>query len=969
MPALLRLRALLLAALLAVLTPSLASAASGDLDPSYGTAGTTSIDARPGTRPDPLTPYAAQDLGIPGGGVVITGTTTSGAVFVAKYTAAGQLDPGFGTAGLKLLDFGPGSVDEPGGLSIDSLGRIVVAGRADDEAFLARFTTAGQLDTTFAGDGVIVHPTPGDTVSFSDLAIDTDDGIYVATSSAPTTIRRYTAAGTLDTAFGIAGVSTPQQFGDIRLGMDYAARRLVIGGSNSGNSYRFARLQGMTDPSPGSFDTSFSGDGQLDITSPQAAGTFKDLDVAADRTIAVIGDTGSDAYTVIRLADTGVADGLDGDGVVSGNPTASPADTPFSIDARSTPGLYLLSGSSGGTGGFHRAVAASTGAQGGAVLTGCETGTTCTPVAATTLSDAIYVVGTQTTGSRAYVEARVLSTGLLKTAFNGDGYAAFTRNEPWGLNALRSALDADGNLTTFGQAGLYNDESSFLLRQTATGSPLAAFGSGGSVVADLQPSAGENTPAAAQASDGAWYVAPVSPAGSADLVLRRFTSSGLDGAFGVGGAVTVRVAQAGRIFQPDALAIDSRGRVIVAGEELEPGGAGARDSLLVRVLPQSGIIDPNFNGGAPVRINRAGAGVSEQLRSLVVTSDGSLVAGGVKDSAAFVVQLDGAGAPKAGFGTSGVADLAALGTCESGSPVLVGVDAAGTVFAGASVVRGGSDREVAIARLTATGTIDPGFGTAGIATVAPADTASQSLADLTLDHAGRVVFVGARTPNSGSGISDSLIGRLTTAGQPDGEFASGGRVVLDLSGGNTDRFVSVHLRGRKILAVGDATDGATGTGRVVTAQLIGDPEPPATPAPTPAPAPTPIASPTTPSVRLTIAAPKRLRARRAVTLRGTTTATGSTTSRVQVAIRQVKKGKCLFLRSAKGRTLRSIKPVRGTCTKPVFLSAKGTTNWSLALRQGLPAGTYEITARATLAASQPGATPTTGSAVLRVKVK
>ncbi len=224
--------------------------------------------------------------------------------------------------------------------------------------------------------------------------------------------------------------------------MDYAARRLVLGGIDSGNSYRFARLQGMPIRRARQLRRLVQRDGQLDITSPQATGTFKDLDVAADGTIAVIGDPGADGYTVIRLSGAGVAAGLDGDGVVTGNPTASSADGPISIDARNRTRALPHLGILGSSGRFHRAVVASNGVQGTPTLTGCETGTSCTPRAATTLGDTIYVVGTQSTGPQAYVEARALSTGLLKTAFNGDGYAALSRDVPWGLFSIRSALDA-----------------------------------------------------------------------------------------------------------------------------------------------------------------------------------------------------------------------------------------------------------------------------------------------------------------------------------------------------------------------------------------------------------------------------------------------------------------------------------------------------------------------------------------------
>ncbi len=182
-------------------------------------------------------------------------------------------------------------------------------------------------------------------------------------------------------------------------------------------------------------------------------------------------------------------------------------------------------------------------------------------------------------------------------------------------------------------------------------------------------------------------------------------------------------------------------------------------------------------------------------------------------------------------------------------------------------------------------------------------------------------------------------------------------MITDLAGqGATDRPAAVAVDGDRITTYGTLQHPTQRTSLTATWRLL---ERRSCRRPTPAatPTPTPIATPIAPSVRSP--SPRR-RSREhvaALTIKGTTLATGGTTAQVQLAIRQIKQGKCLFLRSAKRRTLQSSKPVRGACTRPVFLTAKGTASWSLALRQGPAGGTYEITARATLAAGAPALPP------------
>ena len=66
-----------------------------------------------------------------------------------------------------------------------------------------------------------------------------------------------------------------------------------------------------------------------------------------------------------------------------------------------------------------------------------------------------------------------------------------------------------------------------------------------------------------------------------------------------------------------------------------------------------------------------------------------------------------------------------------------------------------------------------------------------------------------------------------------------------------------------------------------------------------------------------------------------------TVARVEVAIsRAAGRKRCRFV--AAGGTLTSAR----SCSKPVWLKAKGTTRWSLSLKRRLPRGTYTIQVRA-----------------------
>jgi uncharacterized delta-60 repeat protein len=102
---------------------------------------------------------------------------------LARYTASGRLDPGFGAGGRVLTDFGlPASAVRA--VAIQADGKIVVAGGSWDPRTgasrfgLARYTVRGHLDPTFGRGGRLLtrFGTGRNSSTATALAIQPDAG-------------------------------------------------------------------------------------------------------------------------------------------------------------------------------------------------------------------------------------------------------------------------------------------------------------------------------------------------------------------------------------------------------------------------------------------------------------------------------------------------------------------------------------------------------------------------------------------------------------------------------------------------------------------------------------------------------------------------------------------------------------------------------------------------------------------------
>ena len=182
----------------------------GTIDTSFGTDGRMTADLG---GSDAIYGIEVQ----PDGNIVVAGKA-DGDFFVARYTTDGELDDTFSSDGIHQFDLGASNTDVLRGMQLQSDGKIVVAGyNGSGDWGLARLTTDGAMDTSFGGgDGITITDFGGSSDVATDLAIAADGKIFVGGYTDDTSdgsafdmaVARYTTLGVLDTGFSGDGKAT-----------------------------------------------------------------------------------------------------------------------------------------------------------------------------------------------------------------------------------------------------------------------------------------------------------------------------------------------------------------------------------------------------------------------------------------------------------------------------------------------------------------------------------------------------------------------------------------------------------------------------------------------------------------------------------------------------------------------------------------------------------------------------------------
>ena len=321
----------------------------------------------------------------------------------------------------------------------------------------------------------------------------------------------------------------------------------------------------------------------------------------------------------------------------------------------------------------------------------------------------------------------------------------------------------------------------------------------------------------------------------ANFCLYRFLPNGsLDTTFGTNGSVTTD------FFSQDdlgyAVAFDASGRILVGGDAttlvsttvISPtqiSNTYRTDFALARYTaagqpdtdPVNGfgtMIAPGLRSGKVTTQFGSGSSIG---RAVAVQADGQILLAGQGYSAAAntndfaVARYNPDGTLDPSFGTGGVANTVILAGRDYARGMVLQPD--GKIVLGGDAFNG-ADQDLAVARYNADGTLDATFGTGGVMTTAvgvqgPSGTSALNDFGVSplLDASGRVVMAGVTT--SSTGATDSVLVRYTPLGVLDTTFSGTGKVVTDLGGNDQGRALAIQPDG-KLVMVGNASSPATG---------------------------------------------------------------------------------------------------------------------------------------------------------------
>jgi uncharacterized delta-60 repeat protein len=207
------------------------------------------------------------------GKIVVAGTTYNGSsddFLVIRYTTDGNLDTTFGNHGIDTLDF-TGNMDDAMSIAIQQDGKIVVAGYSYD-AFtnysiaMARLNTDGSMDNTFGNNGKAFENYGLPDPVINSFVLQNDGKIVIGGGcDSDFLIARFRSNGIADSTYGINGFVTTDfnaSFEFVRTLAIQSDGKIVAAGmsNNNGVNYDFALARYNTN---GSLDNTFSADGKL----------------------------------------------------------------------------------------------------------------------------------------------------------------------------------------------------------------------------------------------------------------------------------------------------------------------------------------------------------------------------------------------------------------------------------------------------------------------------------------------------------------------------------------------------------------------------------------------------------------------------------------------------------------------------------------------------------------------------------
>lgn len=624
----------------------------------------------------------------PDGKIVVSGHAFISAIsnsnfFVARFNTNGTLDNTFHSDGLIVGDESmtgsAADVFQANAIAIQPDGKIVTGGSVtisspfgSSQDFAAmRFTTTGQLDDTFDGDGwTTIDLGPNSGIAFA-VSLQADGKIVLAGSqSVPETgtndmaVARLNSNGSLDGTFGEDG----KKLIDFSGANDYATCLLILPGggillgglsaTSGSDDFTFALLNSAGDP-----NNSFSDDGMLVLPISSSNDVCRSLALSVDGKILAVGNSinttvQNDDISIVKLNTNGTPDvSFDGDGIRS---DYYPTNNNHARASALQPDGKLI------------------------------------VVGLTTLPD--YTAN--------IIVSRFNTNGTPDNTFGGTGVVTFslgTSQDPADI-----VVQADGKIVIFGHRTLNADFDLFLLRLNDDGTRDDTFDGDG--MATTPASSGQFiTPTAMTLQqDGKILIAGYSRPQDVNmptLFVSRYKNDGSpDETFDGDGSVVVLFSSAASPYDElRKISVQPNGKIVV-------GGTFGNQFAFAR-YNADGSIDNSFDGDGEVIYNFGNT--TNNLTGMAIQSDGKIVFTGNSYlnnlSHVAIGRLNSNGTPDAGFNEDGFNAISVGQTDVRGMQL----QADGKILIGGSLFLNTSSNHI-IMRFNPNGSVDNTFDGDGL---------------------------------------------------------------------------------------------------------------------------------------------------------------------------------------------------------------------------------------------------------------
>ncbi|HEX5124276.1 MAG TPA: delta-60 repeat domain-containing protein [Rhodanobacteraceae bacterium] len=335
--------------------------------------------------------------------------------------------------------------------------------------------------------------------------------------------------------------------------------------------------------------------------------------------------------------------------------------------------------------------------------------------------------------------------------------------------------------------------------------PAFALAPGASGTIVTIPVTGTDDTAYAATVDGAGNVVMAGATSNGQSALAGITRTGdINPAFGgPDGLVLYNLSSSTDTLQ--ALVRMSDGRYVGCGIYFNTLGT-ANDFIVARFLAD-GSLDTTFNGTGyavtPFALTGPGGDLFDQCNAVAVDADGSIVAAGVTDEAGpphvALARYTADGAPDAGFGSGGIVDInAASGSNGSSEAHALLIQPDGKLLV-AGYATGTGNSDFMVMRLHADGTFDTTFGTDGIVRT-PIGTGEDIGNAMVLQPDGRIVVAGTAVITDNR--HDFAIARYTNTGALDPTFGTGGFTTTPVGPGDDVAYALTLMPWGRFIAAG-----------------------------------------------------------------------------------------------------------------------------------------------------------------------